>query len=138
METASHNVVSTLVNWWRDRSVANAELREIATLSQEDFAGVASDCGMTPCQLVSIVRAGPHAAQEMNEMLHALNIDASSLTTNDHRLFNDMQAVCANCESKGECRRHLRDGTAAQTYKDYCGNAESINALRADPDMLGD
>lgn len=93
---------------------------------------------MTPCQLVSIVRAGPHAAQEMNEMLHALNIDASSLMANDHCLFNDMKAVCAECGSKGECRRHLRDGTAAQTYNDCCCNADTINTLRAAPDMLAD
>ena len=138
MQAAADNVVSTLVGWWRERRAAQTGLMEIASLGPDDFVGVAADCGLSSAQLIAIVRAGPHAAEEMGEMLRALNVDESAVMAGDRNLYNDMQAVCAVCGSKGECRRHLRDGTAAETYPSFCGNADTINQLRASPDMLHD
>jgi hypothetical protein len=69
-------------------------------------------------------------------MMKALNIDPAAVQSSDPRLFHDMQIVCAECEAKGRCRKHLADGSAASTYSGYCGNAEMMSELRAEPEML--
>ncbi len=133
---AAQSITSALSAWWRNRQEANREYDEAASLSPEDLAEVAADCGVSTYDLISIIKAGPHAADEMKRMMKALNIDADAVEAGDRHLYRDMLAVCARCESKGECRRDLRDGRAIDNYGHYCPNAESMNELRAEPDML--
>jgi hypothetical protein len=136
MPLAAHSIVSTLSTWWRDRQEANRQLEEIAALSYDDLAEVASDCGVTPYELIAVVKAGPHGADELKEMLTALELDGNAIEINDRRMMNDMIATCAECDAKGQCRRDLRDGLAADNYAHYCANAETLNELRAAPEQF--
>lgn len=44
-----------------------------------------------------------------------------------------MERVCALCTQKRQCDRDLTEGTAAETYHGYCGNASTLESLdRAD------
>jgi hypothetical protein len=132
----TQNIVSTLCAWWRSRQDINRELDEIASLSAENLAEVAADCGVSTHDLIDIVRAGPHAGDEMKEMLKALNIDADAVEADNRRLYHGMMATCAQCGSKDECRRDLRDGRAMDGYGHYCPNAETMDELRGMPGML--
>jgi uncharacterized protein YjiS (DUF1127 family) len=132
----SHSVISTLVAWWRDRHETNRQLDELAQLSPEDLAEVAADCGVSTYDLVTIIKAGPHAADEMQQMLRALNVDAAAVEDANRRLYQDMMATCAECRDKARCRRDLANGKAAENYTHYCANSQAINELRAMPDML--
>lgn len=136
MPLAAQSIVATVSAWWRDRQEANRQLEEIGSLSYEDLTEVAADCGVTPYELVAIVKAGPHGADEMKEMMKALNIDPAAVEAADRRLFNDMMATCAECGSKAQCRHDLRTHQAADNYGTYCANADTMNELRAEPEML--
>lgn len=133
---SGQSIIETLRAWWRDRREAQQQLDEIAALSQQDLEEVAADCGISSYDLLAVIKAGPHASDEMKEMLKALNVDAAALEANDRPLYHDMIATCAECKAKGECRRDLRDGRAADNYTHYCPNADTINELRAMPEML--
>ena len=78
----------------------------------------------------------PVNADEMPFMMQALNIDPVDVETNDPEGFRAMQGACATCANKGGCRSDLKDGTAPERYLSYCNNADLLNALRADPEML--
>lgn len=132
---SAHSIISTLTAWWRNRKEANRQFEEILSLSEQDLAEVAADCGVSTYDLIAIIKAGPHAADEMWEMMKALNIDPDAVDEADRHMFHDMMAVCAECAAKGECRHDLRKGTAAERYVHYCPNAEQLNILRATPDM---
>ncbi|MDO6963814.1 DUF6455 family protein [Rhizobium alvei] len=136
MELATDSIAAKVSNWWKNWLETNQQMDELRSLGYEDLESVAADCGVSTTQLISIVRAGPHATDEMLAMMKALNIDAAAVQANDPHLFHDMQVVCAECESKGRCRKHLADGSAASTYAGYCGNAPLMNELRAEPEML--
>src|SRR6478752_6840327 len=48
-------------------------------------------------------------------------------------LVRDMERVCSLCHQKARCDRDLADGTAAENYHGYCGNAATLESLdRAD------
>jgi hypothetical protein len=131
--TTSHSaqsVISTLTAWWQNRKEANREVEEISSLSAEDLAEVAADCGVSTHDLIAIINAGPHAADELAEMMRALDIDPDAVDRTDRHLFHDMMAACAECGAKGECRYDLRRGRAADRYIHYCPNAEQLDALR--------
>lgn len=135
-QLAAQSIVSALSAWWRDRKEANRQLEEISALSQADLEEVAADCGVSTYDLITVINAGPHAADEMNEMLNALNIDPNAVETGDRRLYQEMIATCAKCGAKGQCRSDLRNERTAENYVHYCPNADTINGLRAMPEML--
>lgn len=138
MPLAAHAVIDTVSAWWRDRMQISAELDEIGRLSYQDLEEVANDCGMTTLQLVDVIKAGPHGSDEMLALMKALNIDPDAVREFNPRNFRDMQVACARCSSKGECRSHLAEGSISEHYRDYCENADVMNALRAQPMMLSE
>lgn len=135
---AAQNVVQTLCGWWRQRQETNRQLDEIEALTETELSDVAADCGMSVHDLLAVVKAGPHGADEMKQLMKALNIDGDAVEAADIRLYRDMAATCAECGSKDQCRRDLKNGAAAADYVHYCANAGNINELRARPDMLAE
>jgi hypothetical protein len=133
---AMQSVIAGLADWWRERRDIATQLNEIATLSPGDLAAAAADCGVTTADLIAVVRSGPHGADEMQQLLAALNIDPAAVRADRPGILREMAVNCAECGSKARCRRDLADGIAAAHYGDYCVNAETMNELRAEPEML--
>ncbi len=133
---ATRTVFSRLTEWFSRSWESAAEADMIVSLDDSTIRSIAHDCGISPDQLIELAKAGPHAADEMVVMMRALNIDPSEVELRLRNEFRDMQITCSHCASKSECRKDLARGTAAETFAHYCGNAESLNALRANPDFL--
>ncbi|MGX5666342.1 DUF6455 family protein [Rhizobium daejeonense] len=140
METAvndtTRTVFSRLAGWFAKSWESSAEADMIASLDDSTIRNIAHDCGITPDQLIELAKVGPHAADEMLAMMRALNIDPTEVELRLRNEFRDMQITCSHCASKGECRKDLARGAAAENFGHYCGNAEHLNALRANPDLL--
>ena len=135
-ETHGTSVIDKITAWWSERRHAREERSQLGALSAADIAEIAADCGFSTETLLSLVRAGPHATDEMNEMMQALSIDADAVESTHTRLFREMQVVCAQCGAKATCRRDLDKGTAKDTFAGYCNNAQSLNALRTPSEVL--
>ena len=132
-----HTVRSILA--WFTQGFDNAtESDMLAALSDSEIDALAEDCGLSAHQLLALLKAGPHAADEMPAMMRALNIDPAEVEYKMRDVFRGMQITCAQCQSKEICRRDLRQGKVEQTFVDYCGNADTLNALRANPDVLAE
>ncbi|MCO6185763.1 DUF6455 family protein [Rhizobium sp. L1K21] len=114
---------------WLAQNDGQNALREIDRIALDN---IAAHAGVTPGN----EDQKPSNADEMPFMMQALNIDPVDVETNDPEAFKSMQAACSTCANKGGCRSDLRDGTASERYLSYCNNADRLNALRADPDML--
>ncbi|MDH4414414.1 MAG: DUF6455 family protein [Rhizobium sp.] len=130
------HTVQQIVSWFAQGFENAAESDMLAALSETEVAALAEDCGLSAHQLMALVKAGPHAADEMPAMMRALNIDPAEVEYRLRRVFRDMQITCTQCRSKDTCRNHLQQGKAERTFVEYCGNAETLNALRANPDLL--
>lgn len=132
---ADQTIITRLKSWWRQRLETIAEMDQIRALDSRQIADVAQDCGVSAARLVAIVRAGRHGADEMIDMMRVLDIDPVAVEEADRLLFRDMQATCATCTSKKQCKYDIEDGRAERDHAEYCGNADLLDALRVTPDM---
>ncbi len=128
-QTVAYPVVTELIdlfaNWLKHRR----SIREIRGLDSGEFAGIAHDLRITPADLDTLVRRGPHAADELPKLLKALGIDQAALSRSEPLVLRDMARVCALCQQKARCDRDLHAGTSPEHYADYCLNASTIEAL---------
>ena len=72
--------VETLINTFGDWLQHRRELNEIRQMDRSDFDRIASDLRVSPGELDTLVRQGPHAADELPYLLRALGIDEASLS----------------------------------------------------------
>jgi hypothetical protein len=79
-------------------------------------------------QAPSVAR-GPHTADQMPRLLETLGISAQDVARVEPMVVQDMERVCALCESKRECDRDLASGASAGHYQEYCLNAPRIAQL---------
>ncbi|OAF00816.1 hypothetical protein AYJ54_30200 [Bradyrhizobium centrolobii] len=134
MSTASRpypivqDLIESFANWLKHRR----ELNEMRQLDRADFDRIASDLRIAPDDLEELVRHGRHAADELPKMLDQLGISAEQLGRTQPLLLRDMERVCALCGHKSQCDRDLADGTAAENYQGYCGNASTLESLDRD------
>ena len=123
------NLIESFAGWLKHRR----ELNEMRRLDRTDFDRIASDLRIAPDDLEELVRYGEHAADELPKMLDQLGVDAERLGQVQPLLVRDMERVCSLCRHKAQCDRDLADGTAAENYHGYCGNAATLESLgRAD------
>ncbi|HYJ18362.1 MAG TPA: hypothetical protein VEW72_04235, partial [Burkholderiales bacterium] len=90
------SAISLFGDWLRRRQ----EMREMREMNSGDFARIARDLSVSPAELDSFVRLGPHASDELPKLLEALNIDEAKLSQTQPVLQRDMVRVCAACQQK--------------------------------------
>ncbi len=97
-----------------DPRLRDAMAREMG-LSQQDFDDLARD-----------VRGG----RDLHDMLQSLKIDEARVQAAGAALMAQLALTCAHCTEIGTCRRHLRAGTAAAHFEEYCPNWDTLKTLK--------
>jgi len=118
-------LIDTFGNWLKHRR----ELSEIRQMDRTDFDRIAGDLRISTGDLNRLVHRGPHAADELPQLLKALGIDKARLAETEPLLLRDMERVCSLCSQKRQCDRDLATGTSAEHYEGYCLNAPTIEGL---------
>lgn len=121
--------VAILINTFGDWLKHRRELNELRQLGTAEFDRIASELQVTPADLNRLVQQGPHAADELPDLLKVLGIDEQALARTEPLVLRDMERVCALCQDKGQCDRDLAAGTSAEHYRGYCLNASTIDSL---------
>jgi uncharacterized protein YjiS (DUF1127 family) len=86
------NLIDRFGSWLEHRR----EIRELRGLDSDEFASIAHELRITPADLDTLVRQGPHAADELPELLKALGIDREALARTEPLALRDMARVCAS------------------------------------------
>lgn len=73
--TKPYAVFDTLVTAFSDWLEHRRELNELRQLNTAEFDRIASELRVSPSDLSQLVRQGPHAGDELPQMLKALGID---------------------------------------------------------------
>ena len=118
VENQAPSVVERLTNTFSDWLKHRRELSEMHQLTVTDFCRIANDLRLSPADLEELVRHGPHAADELPRLLEALGISAQDVARVEPMVVQDMERVCALCESKRECDRDLASGASAEHYQE--------------------
>lgn len=135
LATFVHDHAKEIGHWWQTR---RDKLRDMATLnsmSNREIEELSGEIGLTRDQLEKLVLAGPHAADEMERMMVALDLDPSAVRAARPDGLRDLNVTCANCRDKRNCRHALADGTAAALLTTFCPNADELLALAARPEL---
>lgn len=131
--TKTYPIVENAFNLFGDWLKHRQEMRELRDMNSGDFARIAQDLCVSPAELDTVVRQGPHASDELPRLLKSLGIDEASLSRTQPVLQRDMVRVCASCRQKARCNYDLDEGTSAQHYEEYCPNAPAIEELDERP-----
>lgn len=118
-------LIDTFADWLKHRQ----DLSEIRRMDTTEFDRIAGDLRVSPGELDTLVRRGPHAADELPKLLKALGINEADLARTEPLVLRDMERVCALCASKHQCHRDLAASTSAEHYEEYCLNAPTIDSL---------
>jgi hypothetical protein len=122
-------VVSRMVQMFGDWLKHRRGLREMRQVDAFAVGQIAGELRMSSADLEALLRRGPHAADELPKMLTSLGIDQDVLARTEPLVLRDMERVCALCDQKRRCDRDLAAGTSVGHYREYCGNAPTIDSL---------
>ena len=130
-QSESYRFVTKVVDLFGDWLKQRRQLKELRGYEADpgELERIAREFGVTPVDLDMLVQRGAHGADELPKMLKALDIEAA-IWRAQPVLLRDMERVCSFCKNKRQCHRELVAGTASANYVEYCGNAETIDALR--------
>ena len=118
-----------VVETWKRWNARRTAMRELNELDDQQFEALAADVGISVGTLASLSKRGPDASDEMWHMLKALPFATKPLEQKYPDVIQDMSVICSECTLKSHCRSQLRAGRIAMTYRDFCPNAPTIDAL---------
>lgn len=130
-----HSLRDRVMSWWHEKQAIARELNELSHLEPHGLEALATDVGINPQMLAAIVRHGASAADDMERLMRALNIDPDAVHCDEPNLYRALQVSCAMCPDKTRCRHELADGTADKNYAHFCPNHAEMSELRAHPEF---
>ena len=122
------SVLGAIADWVNDYRGVHGD-DTFWSCNRDQVQQVAKDLGLTPSDLREVAERGPHAADMLEKMLMALDIDPAALARSQPGTLRDLQRLCSACRNKGRCERELAKGSAAAQFRKYCPNAFTLDAL---------
>ncbi len=124
--------IEALSRWWRDWTEGGAA-SELRCCAEDEIARMAQDAGVSVAEFRKLTRLGPEGADLLLRRMEALELDPKEVSQTERRTLQDLQRVCAMCESHRRCARDLAHDSENPVWEDYCPNAETLKSLNAMP-----
>jgi hypothetical protein len=125
---AFRSAIDKFVIWRKHRR----DMHDLADLGETDFCAIARDLRLSPGDLEIAVRNDGGQAANLGGLLDSLGIDAAKILQAEPAVMRDMERVCALCPAVSRCSRDLHAGISRYTYRQYCANESTIDALGAE------
>ena len=135
LASSLHDYVQEFSHRWQSHREKLRDLEAIRGMGAREIEELSGELGLSRSQLEAIVKAGPHAADEMETMMAALDIKFDAVQQAYPSMVREMQVNCETCGDKGTCRHALEDGTAPALVTTFCPNAEELLELAKRPDI---
>ena len=122
-------VVDAIADWVNKyrKNVGHADA--LGQCGPNDVKQIAKELGVSAKELRELASKGPGAADLLQKMLAALNVDPNAIAKTDPAIMRDLQRLCITCSHKKRCERDLAKGGAAAHFHEYCPNAFTLDAL---------
>ena len=114
---------------WLAREASRRQMRaQIDSLDRADLLDeVLRDCSMSRSDVGAIIDADPETPRRLGAML--AQFDLTERVHNGGRSYlREIEKTCLLCQSTDRCDRWL-GGDKAEPVGDFCGNAETFEAL---------
>ncbi len=121
------NFGKTLARWFDFRSA-----EELAGMDPSLRRQIAQDLAVPENELLDLMSHGHGDHELMPSMVRQLGLSPSAIKAVEPAVYRDMERLCAHCTAVSRCRKDLASGRAAACYREYCLNAGTIDALKAE------
>lgn len=122
------NYAAGLRHWLTGVLNRRALILELQACPKEERNRIARDLGMSELDLLRPV-SNPLANDLMSERLEQLYLSPDYIELFHLATYRDMRRVCSSCQSWRRCARDLADANVDGGMRDYCPNAETMDAL---------
>jgi hypothetical protein len=113
--------------WTRNGSA----LSELTCGAEGEVERIARDIGVPASELRKLARLGPEAANLLPIRMEALGLERKDIAQKEPQTLQDLERVCALCESHKQCARDLANKASDQAWEDYCPNVATLKMLNA-------
>ncbi|HVX92294.1 MAG TPA: hypothetical protein VG985_03630 [Xanthobacteraceae bacterium] len=129
-------VLDRIARWCRGEN-AREHLTVLDTLNRAELAQLAEDMRVSTMQLRLLLSCSPglaeflarHMAVLLAHRMEALHIDADDLARADPKLLQALRRRCAACDCRARCEQDLLHDPQDPVWRDYCPNAQVLEAL---------
>lgn len=125
--------VDALADWVRRSDDACAADREFAQLPPQELSVIAQDMGVSVHDLRAIAASGRDGSAQLLKRMGILRLDPAAIAYRHPAVMQDLERVCALCDSRRHCRSDLRRDPTDPVWESYCPNADTLRGLRAKP-----
>jgi transcriptional regulator with XRE-family HTH domain len=122
-------ILNAIAQWMVKYRYARGIRNEFMNCSAEDVARIARELKINPTELAALAKKGPDAADLLQKLLIALGVDPNGLAHDDPLVMRDLQRLCITCGYKRQCEFDLASGAITETFREYCPNAYTLDAL---------
>ncbi len=120
--------IEAISQWWRNLTEGGSS-SELRCCAEDEIARMAQDAGVSAAEFRKLSQMGPESADLLVRRMEALDLDPKEVGGTERRTFQDLQRVCAMCESHRRCVRDLAHDAENPVWEDYCPNADTLKAL---------
>ena len=131
-----HSFVAALRDWMRQRRLIRQSQQRLFACDNDEIGRIAHDVGLSSQELRHMAALGPDAAKLLFERMAALHLDAEALTERAPSTMRDLQRLCSNCVAKKRCQRDLVLTPNDADWRQYCPNADTLDALPSEPALV--
>jgi hypothetical protein len=128
---------TTMARWWHNWTATRANIDRLECCGAGEVERIAHDVGVSPNELHALAGKWPDAAEPLNRRLVALGLDPQDVRHSLPQVMHDLQRVCSLCQSVGECEHDLAARPSSVTWRAYCPNVMTLDALRAGGNPAG-
>ena len=123
--------IVAVADWWRRHSAARESLTDFDACDPAERRRIAGDVGLSASELQALARRGGDAAELLPRRMAVLRLDPKKIGRTDGRVLQDLQRVCALCDSKRRCAKDLAHKPRDAVWEQYCPNSGTLGALQA-------
>lgn len=128
-EQESRSPIEAMLQWCRDL-LRPAPMTELNCLGEEEVERIARDAGVSASELRTLARLGRDSANLLPKRMAALGLDQNEVSRTARRTLQDLQRLCALCQSHRRCARDLASDSRGPEWESYCPNAGTLMSLK--------
>lgn len=121
--SAADRIFSRWREWWRRGD-------ELRNLDRHELDRIAADLGMSARDLEDLVSRGPAGADLLRRRMAAMGLATADVERLAQGLMRDLQKTCTCCNEQSVCEKDLARQPDDPCWKDYCPNANSLEAIK--------
>lgn len=124
-----HSAVLTVQDWRRRRVAIN----EISALAPMEGDKVLGECGLSRNDFQNAMRHTFASSILLPEAMKSKGIDQATFERQQPEWNRDMRRTCMLCSERSRCSNELAANAFNDSYRDFCPNSASLDALATDP-----